>query len=80
MFKNNPYKLEWIDQHSAEGKTITIYWTGDQYVDLCKGPHVERTGEIGVVKLLSLSGAYWRGDEKNEMLTRVYGTAFRNSS
>jgi threonyl-tRNA synthetase len=50
------------------------------FVDLCKGPHVDSTGEVKVFKLLSIAGAYWRGDEKNEMLTRVYGTAFENEA
>lgn len=76
MFKSNPYKLEWIEQWSQEGKPLTVYWTGDRYADLCKGPHVEKTGEIKAFKLMSTSGAYWRGDEKNDMLVRVYGIAF----
>lgn len=81
LFKNNKFKLEWIEQHSNEGKTLTVYWTGEpnqegSYVDLCKGPHVENTSEIKAFKLMSISGAYWRGDEKNEMLTRIYGVAF----
>ncbi len=50
------------------------------FVDLCKGPHVKSTGEIGVIKLLSTAGAYWRGNEKNKMLTRIYGTAFSTQS
>lgn len=76
MFKNNPFKLEWIEQWDAQEKTLTVYWTGDKYVDFCKGPHVNSTGEIKAFKLLSVAGAYWRGDANNEMLTRVYGTAF----
>lgn len=76
LFKDNPFKLEWVEQWSQEDKQLTVYWTGDNYVDLCKGPHVERTSEIKAFKLLSIAGAYWRGDEKNEMLKRVYGTAF----
>jgi len=76
MFKDNPFKLEWIDQFDAQEKTLTVYWTGDRYVDFCKGPHVNSTGEIKAFKLLSVAGAYWRGDAKNEMLSRVYGTAF----
>lgn len=76
MFKNNPFKLEWIEQWDAAEKTLTVYWTGDKYVDFCKGPHVNSTGEIKAFKLLSVAGAYWRGDANNEMLTRVYGTAF----
>lgn len=76
MLQGRRFKLEWLEEHSANDKTISIYWTGDKYLDLCKGPHVESTGKIGAFKLLSISGAYWRGDENNEMLTRVYGTAF----
>jgi len=81
LFADNPYKLEWIDQAVKEGQGITIYWTGQpkekgSMVDLCKGPHLEKTGEIIAFKLLSVAGAYWHGDEKNKMLTRIYGTAF----
>lgn len=81
MFKNNKFKLEWIEEHSEAGKTLTVFWTGEpgkegSYVDFCKGPHVKSTGEVKAFKLLSIAGAYWRGDEKNEMLSRVYGTAF----
>lgn len=76
LFKNNKFKLEWAGQWASEGKGLTVYATGDEYVDLCKGPHVERTSEIKAFKLINISGAYWRGDEKNEMLTRVYGVAF----
>lgn len=76
MFKDNPYKLEWVEQWTQEGNSLTVYWTGDKYFDLCKGPHVENTSEIKAFKLMSTSGAYWRGDEKNDMLTRVYGVAF----
>ncbi len=81
MFKGNKYKLEWIDQIEEKGGKASIYWTGDPKdpqsdVDLCKGPHVESTGKIGPFKLLKLAGAYWHGDEKNKMLTRIYGTAF----
>jgi len=58
-----------------EGETISLYRHGD-FVDLCRGPHVQRTGQIGAVRLLEASGAYFRGDERNEMLQRIYGTAF----
>jgi threonyl-tRNA synthetase len=57
------------------GAPITLYRDGD-FVDVCRGPHVQRTGQIGAFKLLEVSGSYWRGDERNEMLQRVYGTAF----
>jgi threonyl-tRNA synthetase len=81
LFKDNPYKLEFIDEFSKENKTLTIYEVGekgDKYydLDLCAGPHVKNTGDIKAFKLLSVAGAYWRGDEKNKMLTRIYGTAF----
>ena len=58
-----------------EGEVITLYQHGD-FVDLCRGPHLQRTGQIGAVRLLESSGAYFKGDERNEMLQRLYGTAF----
>lgn len=75
LFKNEPYKLELIKE--LDGEDITIYELGD-FVDLCKGPHIESTKEINpkAFKLQKLAGAYWRGDEKNQMLTRIYGLAF----
>jgi len=76
LFANNPYKQEWLDEIEARKEKATVYWTGDEFVDLCKGPHVDSTGKIGAFKLLSVAGAYWHGDEKNKMLTRIYGTAF----
>lgn len=81
MFKGNEYKQEWIDQIESSGEKPTVYWTGNTKdvhsdVDLCKGPHVTSTGQIGPFKLLSIAGAYWHGDEKNKMLTRIYGTCF----
>lgn len=76
LFKNEPYKLELIDEFSKEGQKLTTYKNGN-YIDLCKGGHAQNPQkEIGAFKLLSIAGAYWRGDEKNKMLTRVYGTAF----
>lgn len=78
LFSDNPYKLEWLNQIENRDEVITAYWTGDQFVDLCAGPHVNSTGEIKVFKLLSIAGAYWHGDEKNKMLTRIYGTAFES--
>lgn len=81
LFADNPYKQEWIDGIEAKGEKVTVYWTGEpdkpgSMVDLCKGPHIASTGEIKAFKLLSIAGAYWHGDEKNKMLTRIYGTAF----
>jgi threonyl-tRNA synthetase len=76
LFHDNPYKIEWLDQIENRNEAISVYWTADQFVDLCAGPHVDSTGEIKAFKLLSVAGAYWHGDEKNKMLTRIYGTAF----
>lgn len=68
------YKIELI-KDIPEGELITLYRQGD-YLDLCAGPHVPSTGYIKAFKLTSVTGAYWRGDEHNKMLTRIYGTAF----
>jgi threonyl-tRNA synthetase len=68
------YKAEIIASIPA-GQTISLYREGD-FIDLCRGPHVPSTGKIKVFKLMKLAGAYWRGDSKNEMLQRVYGTAW----
>jgi threonyl-tRNA synthetase len=81
LFGANPYKMEWVDEIEKRGEKVTIYWTGQpgekgSMVDLCGGPHAESTGAIKAFKLLSVAGAYWHGDEKNKMLTRIYGTAF----
>jgi len=75
LFKNQPYKLELIKELPA--KQITVYQNGE-FVDLCAGPHVKNTKEINpeAFKLIKIAGAYWKGDEKNPMLTRVYGLAF----
>ena len=68
------YKVELIQR--LEDKEVSIFHTGNEWFDLCKGPHVEHTGLIKGFKLLSVAGAYWRGDDKNQMLQRIYGTAF----
>ncbi len=68
------YKVELIK--GIPDKEVSIFKTGEEWMDLCKGPHVENTGLIKGFKLLSVAGAYWRGDEKNPMLQRIYGTAF----
>lgn len=76
IFKDQPYKLELIDELAKEGnKEVSLYQSGD-FIDLCQGPHVKDTSQIGPFKLLSVAGAYWHGDEKNKMLTRIYGTCF----
>ncbi|WP_276254377.1 threonine--tRNA ligase [Halomontanus rarus] len=76
---DEPYKLELLEELAEEGQQVTFYSQGE-WEDLCAGPHVESTGEIGVVKLLEIAGAYWRGDEENTMQTRIYGTAFEDES
>jgi len=76
LFKNNQYKLEWISEAEKRKEKISLYRMGDLEVDVCSGPHVASTGKVGPFKLLSVAGAYWRGDEKNKMLTRIYGTCF----
>jgi threonyl-tRNA synthetase len=91
IFKDQPYKLELIDGLEQSGfdeygnpleekPEISIY-THDSFVDLCRGPHVEDTGKVNpsAVKLTSVAGAYWRGDETKPMLQRIYGTAWRTS-
>ncbi|MBI4297386.1 MAG: threonine--tRNA ligase [Chloroflexi bacterium] len=72
LFRGQPYKLELIEELGAP---LTIYRHGD-FVDLCRGSHVESTGQIKAFKLLSVAGAYWHGDEHRPMLQRIYGTAF----
>lgn len=69
------YKVELINDLPADVKTVSLYKQGG-YVDLCRGPHIPQTGMIKAFKLLSVAGAYWRGDERNKMLQRIYGTGF----
>jgi len=76
--KGEPYKVELIND-LPEGETISFYKQGE-FTDLCAGPHVENTGKIGKVKILKVSGAYWRGNEKNKMLQRVYAISFPKQS
>ena len=91
IFKDQPYKLELIeglekggtDEYGNPLETnpeISVY-IHDKFTDLCRGPHMDHTGKINpsAVKLMSIAGAYWRGDEKNKMLTRIYGTAWRTA-
>ena len=76
MFEDQPYKLELI-RDLPEDAQLSVY-SHDGFTDLCRGPHVHDTGDIGAFKLLSVAGAYWRGSEKNPMLQRIYGTAWRS--
>ncbi|MFH1286382.1 MAG: threonine--tRNA ligase [Candidatus Magasanikbacteria bacterium] len=80
MYKDDPYKTELIEELRAKGeKNVSFFKSGD-FENLCLGPHVENTSEIRTdsFKLTKVAGAYWRGDEKNKMLTRIYGVAFEN--
>lgn len=75
-FKNNPYKIELIEEITGKGEKITFYTSGD-FTDLCRGGHAEiKDMKYDAFKLSRVAGAYWRGDEKNKMLTRIYGLAF----
>lgn len=76
LMKDEPYKIELINE-LPEDETISFYKQGE-FTDLCAGPHVRYTSKVKAFKLMSATGAYWRGDEHNKMLTRVYGTAFTN--
>ena len=76
LMKDEPYKVELINE-LPEGEVISFYKQGD-FTDLCAGPHVNYTSKVKAYKLLSATGAYWRGNEKNKMLQRIYGTAFAN--
>ena len=75
LVEGNPYKTELIEEHAQNGEAISFYRQGD-FTDLCAGPHLKSTGGIKAFKLLSATGAYWRGSEKNKMLCRIYGTAY----
>ncbi|HOJ48702.1 MAG TPA: threonine--tRNA ligase [Bacillota bacterium] len=75
LMKDEPYKIELINE-IPEGEEISFYKQGE-FVDLCAGPHVSYTKKVKAFKLLSATGAYWRGDSKNKMLQRIYGTAFK---
>ncbi len=76
IFADQPLKLELIDE-LPEDEAISVYQLGD-FTDLCRGPHVPDAGKLGAYKLTKVAGAYWKGDSDNEMLTRIYGTAFFN--
>lgn len=75
IMKDEPYKLELIDEHADKGENITLYTQGD-FTDLCAGPHLFDISKIKAIALLSSTGAYWRGDSNKKMLQRIYGIAF----
>ncbi|MCQ2463897.1 MAG: threonine--tRNA ligase [Clostridia bacterium] len=77
--KGEIYKAELVEEHASSGEKISFYRQGE-FEELCAGPHVPDTGRIKAFKLTSCTGAYWRGDEKNKMLQRIYGTAFPKAS
>ena len=79
MFKDDPYKIDLINRMDENDTVISAYKQGD-FIDLCRGPHVESTKLIKHFKLLKVSGAYWKGDSKNKMLQRVYGICFENEN
>jgi threonyl-tRNA synthetase len=77
LFSAQPYKIELIND--IEDEKVSIYRQGN-FTDLCRGPHVDTTGKIKSFKLVNIAGAYWRGDEKNPMLQRIYGLAFASKN
>ncbi len=74
MFKNDKYKLELINDF--DDQEISLYYIGDEFFDLCQGPHLQNTGQVKAFKLLRITGSYWKGNVNNPVLQRVYGTAF----
>ncbi len=74
MFADEPYKIELINDFTSD-ETISVYTMGN-FMDLCRGPHIPHTGMVKAYKLIKIAGAYWKGESRNKMLTRVYGTAF----
>jgi threonyl-tRNA synthetase len=79
LYENNEYKRKILETEAAGEETVSFY-KQDGWEDLCQGPHVKSTGEIGAVELLNISASYWRGDEDNDTLTRVTGTAFESEA
>jgi len=78
-YADNPFKRDILETEAAGEDPVSVYQQ-DDWRDLCQGPHVDSTGDVGAVKLLEISSAYWRGEETNEQLTRVYGTAFESEA
>ncbi len=77
--KGEQFKAEWAAE-LPEGEELTVYWSGDDWLDMCRGPHLPSTGKLDpqAFKLMRVAGAYWRGDQKNAQLTRIYGTGWLN--
>src|SRR3546814_6425925 len=72
------FKAEWAKE-LPEGEDLTVYWSGDDWLDMCRGPHLASTGKVDpqAFKLMRVAGAYWRGDKKNAQRTRIYGTGWQ---
>lgn len=79
IFKDQPYKLELLQKHADAGEQISLYQQGE-FIDLCAGPHLMDTGAVKAIKLTSATGAYWHGDSRLAMLSRIYGTAYPKQS
>jgi threonyl-tRNA synthetase len=77
LFKDNKYKIEMINDLAAKGEITISTYTSGNFVDMCKGPHLQNVGEIGAHKLLKISSAYWKGNKENDQLQRVYGISFK---
>lgn len=78
--RDQDYKVQQIDTLAEQGETTVSLYRQHDFIDLCRGPHVHDTGQIGAVKIMSVAGAYWRGDSNNPMLTRLYATSFPNQA
>ncbi len=76
LMKDEPYKIELINEHAGKGEKISFYKQGEKFTDLCAGPHLMDFSPIKAIKITSVAGAYWRGNEKNKMLCRIYGTSY----
>ncbi|MFA5745450.1 MAG: threonine--tRNA ligase [archaeon] len=79
LFKDEPYKLEMINELKEKGESLSYYQLGD-FIDLCRGPHIPSSGKIKAFKVLKAAGAYWRGDAKNKQLQRIYGVSYNSST
>ena len=78
--RDDTYKVDQVQELARQGETEVSIYRQNDFIDLCRGPHLPHTGKVGAVKVMSLAGAYWRGSEKNPQLTRLYATAFPTSA